>query len=636
MKKISNKIKLKRIFNEVSKHIRPPIKRLPSEWCEENMILVDGPQAGAKIKLTSFQKGMIDAPFLENKKKYIFCTSAQIGKTSILNGILFNKIANDPSNIIIGQATTKETAQYLSGKIRPAIEACPALREAITDKNDRNAVNNNSQIQLKTNHFLYMVSLTSPSTLRSKTSPLILLDECDAASASEEGDPIALAANRATTFGDEARIIVSSTPTTKLGPINQQWLSSDQRKFFVPCPHCGKHQVIEWENVKFEWVNRDGRNLPDVDSARYVCPHCQTDWSEGDRIRAVAQGEWRATRESDVAGFWISRLYSPFSSIKSCVSDFAQAWQTFDLQSFYNTVLGTVYDDQETAVEVNELEQLKTDVSVENIPDDVIFCCSGVDQQLDRVESTLLGVAKNKIYILDHRIFRDYNCERYESPVWDRLINFQKSQFVTVSGQRVPMLACFLDTSNGKFTQAGYRICSKWKNLHAIKGSSSGNAPIIPVKPTTTGGHELLMLGVNVGKTAVRELLTRNLKDNPHIGLEISETVPDDYLDQLLSESIKRTVTGTRWVKNPGTTRNEALDCLVYSYAASRYVLSKMSWDKLIAMKEKLNRETETPVKAPESQSNEQKQETKPITHHKPNRRPMARPVRRGGWVNNF
>ncbi|EGJ3184524.1 terminase [Escherichia coli] len=635
MKKISNKIKLKRIFNEVSKHIRPPIKRLPSEWCEENMILVDGPQAGAKIKLTSFQKGMIDAPFLENKKKYIFCTSAQIGKTSILNGILFNKIANDPSNIIIGQATTKETAQYLSGKIRPAIEACPALREAITDKNDRNAVNNNSQIQLKTNHFLYMVSLTSPSTLRSKTSPLILLDECDAASASEEGDPIALAANRATTFGDEARIIVSSTPTTKLGPINQQWLSSDQRKFFVPCPHCGKYQVIEWENCRFEWVNKDGRNLPDVDSARYVCPHCQTDWSEGDRIRAVAQGEWRATRESDVAGFWISRLYSPFSSIKSCVSDFAQAWQTFDLQSFYNTVLGTVYDDQETAVEVNELEQLKTDVSVENIPDDVIFCCSGVDQQLDRVESTLLGVAKNKIYILDHRIFRDYNCERYESPVWDRLINFQKSQFVTVSGQRVPMLACFLDTSNGKFTQAGYRICAKWKNLHAIKGSSSGNAPIIPVKPTTTGGHELLMLGVNVGKTAVRELLTRNLKDNPHIGLEISETVPDDYLDQLLSESIKRTVTGTRWVKNPGTTRNEALDCFVYSYAASRYVLSKMSWDKLIAVKEKLNREKEEFVEAPKSQSNEQIEESKPIT--RPQRQNIVRRPNRGrGWVTSF
>ncbi|HFP2914790.1 TPA: phage terminase large subunit family protein, partial [Escherichia coli] len=128
-------------------------------------------------------------------------------------------------------------------------------KDVVTDKNDRNAVNNNNQLQLKTNHFLYMVSLTSPSTLRGKTAKVGLLDEIDAATASEEGDPVALAANRLTTFGDEGRLVVSSTPTSKLGSINQQWLSSDMRMFFVPCPHCGEHQVIEWENVQFEWRN---------------------------------------------------------------------------------------------------------------------------------------------------------------------------------------------------------------------------------------------------------------------------------------------------------------------------------------------------------------------------------------------
>lgn len=632
MKKIANKLKLKRIFSSISSVIRPPKRILPSEWCEENVVLVDGPQAGTKVKLTSFQKGMIDAPFLEKKQKYVFMTSAQIGKTTILNGILFNQMANDPCNMIIGQSTTKEMSQYLAGKIRPAIEACEALKNAVTDKNDRNAVNNNNQIQLKSNHFLYMVSLTSPSTLRGKSAAWVLLDELDAAQASDEGDPVALAANRATTFGEEARIIVSSTPTHKLGAVNQQWLTSDQRKFFVPCPHCGEYQVIEWENVKFDWVLTDGKSLPDPDSAKYICPHCANSWTEGDRIRAVAQGEWRATKESEVAGFWISRLYSPFSSIRSCVVDFAQAWQTFDLQSFYNTVLGLVYDDKDTAVEPSELEMLhNSDLTIENIPDDTCFLVSSVDQQLDRIEVTVMGVSRSGVRVISHRSFFDVNCERYESPVWDQMLAYVKARFYTVSGERVPMLATFLDTSNGRFTQAGYRICSKWKNLHAIKGSSSVQAPLIPAKVSKVGGHELLMLGVNVGKSAVREILARNLKDNPHTTFEYGD-VPDDYIDQLLSESIKKTASGVRWVKNPGSTRNEALDCLVYAYAASRWVISKMSWDKLYALKASLNSQEE----APEQPQEAPKVESKPIAQPKPKRRPVARPVNRSGWIRNF
>lgn len=637
MKQITNKEKLKNILKNVAKYIRPPVPCAPSEWCEKNMVLVDGPQAGSLVKLLKFQKGMIDAPFEEKKTKYVFMTSAQIGKTTILNGILFNQMATDPCNMIIGQSTATEMAQYLAGKIRPSIEACPALKEICTDKNDREAVNNNNQIQLKTNHFLYMVSLTSPSNLRGKTVKVGLLDEVDAATASKEGDPIALAANRLTTFGEEGRLIISSTPTHKLGAINQHWLASDQRKFFVPCPHCGTHQVIEWENVKFEWRNIEGKNLPDPDTARYICPHCQEAWTEGDRIRAVAAGEWRATRESESAGFWVSRLYSPFSTIRSCVVDFSQAWQSFDLQSFYNTVLGQVYDDQDTAVESNELEELKTDISLENIPDEVAFLCAGIDQQLDRAEVTVMGVSRKKVYVLDHRSFYDVNAERYESPVWDQIVNFLKTKFYTVSGERVPMLSAFLDTSNGRFTQAGYRVCAKWKNLHAIKGSSSTNAPIIPVKPTTTGGHELYMLGVNVAKSAVREMLVRNLKDNPHIGVEVSETVPDDWCDQVLSESIKRTATGARWVKNPGATRNEALDCLVYSYASSRWILSKFSWEKLYAIKANLNKTEDHAVEAPESTQEAPKQETNPIarpTHKNLVQRPIQ--SRKGSWINSF
>ncbi|EDA3265513.1 terminase [Salmonella enterica subsp. enterica serovar Bovismorbificans] len=638
MKLITNKSKIKRIISGAAKHIMPPKPMLPSEWVENHVYLVDGPQAGTKIKLLPFQKGMIDA-IKEDKIKIVFCTSAQIGKTSILNGIIFNQMVTDPCNQLIGQSTTKETSQWLSGKIRPAIEASQILKETVTDKNSRDAVNNNNQIQLKSNHFLYMVSLNSPSNLRGKSCKFIYLDEINSVAPSEEGDPVSLAMNRATTFGSEARVVLASTPTHKLGAITQHWITSDQRKFFVPCPHCDHKQVIEWENVKFSFVTVDGKSIPDPDTAKYICPHCQEAWTEGDRIRAISKGEWIATRpeNTESIGFWVSRLYSPFSSIRSCVVDYVQAWQSYSLQSFYNTVLGQVWEDQETAVEPNELEQLhNTDITIENIPDDICYCTCGIDQQLDRAEITVLGVGRNGVKVLTHRSFYDVNTERVESPVWGQVLNFIKSKFYTVSGKRVPMLAAFLDTSNGRFTQIGYRICSQWKNLHAIKGSSSADAPIIPVKPTKTGGHELLVLGVNVGKTAVREMLVRNLKDNPHTTFEYGD-VPDDYIDQLLSESVKRTSTGIRWTKHTGSTRNEALDCLVYAYAASRYVLTKMPWDKLYALQDSLSKPKEDTVEAPETPQEAPKQETNPIPRPHKVKRPVLRPMRRGGgWVNSF
>jgi len=120
------KEKLQKILQAAQPFILPPPNYTPSEWVEHNLILPDGPMAGQKMKLFSFQKGMIDV-ITEGKKKIIFETSAQIGKTSILNGIIFYKIANDPSNIGVLQATGKEVGQWLNGKIKPMIKSSPEI-----------------------------------------------------------------------------------------------------------------------------------------------------------------------------------------------------------------------------------------------------------------------------------------------------------------------------------------------------------------------------------------------------------------------------------------------------------------------------------------------------------------------------
>lgn len=373
--------KLMRILRNAKTFIMPPPDYTPSEWVEHNLIFPDGPYSGQSMKLYEFQKEMIDV-VKERKKKIVMMTSAQIGKTTILNGVLFYKSATDPGNAGVLQSTGKETTQWLSGKIRPMIDASEEMQKIVTDKNDRNAVNNTSQIQLRNGGFWYFMSLNSPSHLRGKTLPLLLLDEVDAVETdTEEGNPIMIAEQRATTFGDEARVFICSTPTGRYGAINTQYETSDKRIYHVPCPSCGHSHELIWENVKFEWIKQDGKSVPDPDSAYIQCPECEHHFTEGERARAIKHGEWIQTNpESNVAGFHVSRLYSPMSSIKSVVEDFKQAFQTFSLSTFYNTVLGLPFDDLNEELESSKLEALKTEIGIRNIPEDTMFITAGVDQ----------------------------------------------------------------------------------------------------------------------------------------------------------------------------------------------------------------------------------------------------------------
>ncbi|HHK9327769.1 TPA: terminase gpA endonuclease subunit [Escherichia coli] len=606
--------KLKKIIKASKIFIMPPADYTPSEWVEQNLIFPDGPYADQPMRLFEFQRGMIDA-IKGNKKKIVLMTSAQIGKTTILNGVLFYKSAIDPGNAGVLQSTAKETTQWLSGKIKPMIDASEEMQKIVTDKNDRNAVNNTSQIQLRNGGFWYFMSLNSPSHLRGKTLPLLLLDEVDAVDTdTEESNPIMIAEQRATTFGSDARIFISSTPTGKYGAINTQYEASDRRKFHIDCPHCGRSHELVWENIKFDWIKHDGKSVPDPETARLECPSCNEAISEAQRARALANGNWIVTNpEADTAGFHVSRLYSPMSSIKSVVQDFKNAYQTFSLSTFYNTVLGLPFDDLNEDVEISKLNELKTDISIRNIPEDCLFLTAGVDQQQDRLEVTLMGHNERTVYILAHRSFMTMNAEVIDSPAYKELLAYVKAPFRTALGRKVPLAWVNVDSSNGRATKTIYRFCSQWTNLKAIKGASSVDAPYVPTKITKTGGYELYMIGVNQGKNLVRELLNRSVKSgNTPVRVEISDDVPDDYCEQLMSEELKRSGNTVRWVIKQGGVRNEGLDCFNYGYCARLQVLEKIKfheWRKLAAksdieMPEEQN-ETNSPViQTPEPRRN--------------------------------
>ncbi|CAI3958882.1 phage terminase large subunit family protein, partial [Commensalibacter papalotli (ex Botero et al. 2024)] len=73
------------------------------------------------------------------------------------------------------------------------------------------------------------------------------------------------------------KIVSGSTPTIKgLSRIEKLYQEGDQRRFYVPCPHCGGYQVLEWggkdvtHGIKWD-KDEQGQALPET--VHYVCKH---------------------------------------------------------------------------------------------------------------------------------------------------------------------------------------------------------------------------------------------------------------------------------------------------------------------------------------------------------------------------
>ncbi|MGX9299896.1 terminase gpA endonuclease subunit [Pantoea ananatis] len=616
---MNNKDKLTRIINKAVKKILPPKKMNPSEWCEANLTFPDGPMGNQRLKLFEFQKEPLNIITNPRIRKVVLQSSAQLLKTTVMLNAAMYFMANDNSNMAFASSTGKEVKLMKTGKFDNVISKSPVLKSIVTDKNNKNFANNADQTQMIDGNFLYWLNLNAASTLRGKTIKRLFLDEVSNVEADgEEGNPLRLAEQRASTFTD-GLVMVASTPKLKDDLICNEYLLSDQRKYYVPCPHCEHEHELQWQNVRFEWkaINGGKRAIPDETTATLYCPKCDKEITEAQRVRMIKLGKWIITNPEvkDIAGFHISRLYSPITTIRKLVAEFAQAHFEFNLMSFYNNALGLPWDDEmNSELDSVLLENLRDSTfDIKNIPDDVLAVTHGIDQQLSRLEITTIGFSEKKVYVLDHRSFYSPDCTKPGAKAYTELDQFLNVPLRTVSGRPVKVLGAFIDSSNGNATATIYRYASSRKNVIAIKGSSSATSDLF--KQSRTGGHELLMLNVNEGKNTIRRLLNGAVseeRDEMPTQLHFTNGLPDDYFEQLTSEELKRKGDNLYWVLKRGYKRNETLDCLNYCLIAKEYYLNKLGTQPYKKLREFVHRQKQTIIEK-DKYTEEQPKVTKPV-----------------------
>lgn len=545
--------------------LRPDPEYTVSEWADVHRFLTskESPEPGPwRTARVPYMREIMDALSPSSPVRDVcFMKSSQVAGTEAINNWIGFVIHHAPGPMLVVQPTVEIAERFSRQRIAPLIDNSPELRKRIAEPRAKDGGNTLLSKEFP-GGMLILGGANSAAALRSMPIRFLGLDEIDAypPDVDGEGDPVALAEQRTQNFSRRKRF-KNSTPTVKgFSRIEQEYEESDQRRFYVPCPHCEHFQVLIWHQVK--WENNDPK------TAMYCCEGCGVLWSEAERHRAVRHGEWRAKHpERQKRGYHIWAAYSPWVRLEDLVTEFLSAKSHPErLKTFVNTKLGQVWDDGGESLDVGSFTREKYEAPV---PLGVGVLTAGVDTQGDRLEVTVRGWGRGEESWLIHheQLWGDPDS----NDVWERLEAIRVREWEHEAGGTLRIRSMCID-SGGHHTDAVYRWVKprQGAGVWAVKGLSvPGKPPVGRPSKANKHGVKLLPLGVDTIKDT---LFARwRIKQAGPGYMHFPAGLDEEYFRQLTAESVvTRYVKGrpVRSYEKKQGVRNEALDLEVYAFAA--------------------------------------------------------------------
>lgn len=585
----------------------PPPEMLPSEWAEMNIKIPTGNAVPGPYRIHNapYQREPMDMLLHPGCYRVSLMWGAQVGKTLLALCVQAYCIGASPRSQMMMQPSENDLGVWLETKFNPLAEDCKPVANALGS-----GTVDNKKMKGYPGGFMMFAWAGSPKTMRGRSAPTIVCDEVDGYERTNEGHPVSLLWQRSATFGDIRFLLDISTPTIKgESYIEKTYEAGDQRHFYVPCPHCDGHVLLEWEHV--HWPGRQGNDDQNAkaieemepDQAMFHCPDCGAGWTDGQRIAAIRKAEsvgagWKAKRAfNGHASYHLNELYSTFRKIPAIVRDYLDKLKTDDLQTFYNVSLAQTWDENGERADPDSLmgrREVYSDDGSFDVPAGGVYLTAGIDMQMDRLECEVVawGMGEES-WSLGYYVF--WGDPLTPDP-WDQLDDLLESSWIHESGATLRIMGACLDTggTNG-MTQAAYAYAKgrTGRRLFAIKGIAGWGRPIAERPSRKKSGRDvrkvdLWPLGVDEGKLIVTRRLN---KADPGPGYcHFPEDRNEEWFNQLTAEKlVTRYVRGQpiREWKKPDRARNEAMDCRVYAYAAL-----KINAPRLVKISEKLGLDT--------------------------------------------
>lgn len=581
-----------------------------SEWAERYRIV---PQESSPVPgkwsndLVPYLREIMDCLSPHHPcEEVTFCKSAQVAGTE--SGInFFGAVAHlYPGPMGIYLPSIDLLNKYNIQKLDPTIKATPVLRQRVHEQKSRDEKGSTNLVKKYPGGACFLNTSSSSSALQSASFKYLIKDELSEwpATLEDRGDPDTQADKRTTAFiGRGRKIFNLSTPAIKGScRITAKFLAGDQRRYYVPCPHCGGEQTLEFKNLKFN-------DTPPY-NAEYECQHCHALIDHHHKRGMLARGRWIAESpgEGSQPSFHINQLYSPFVPWETTVKEFFQALGKPEREkAFVQQVLGLAYEEKGEAPDSEKLHARAEPYRLGRIPPGAILITGASDVQGNRLEYGVYAWDRHfSSWLIDKGVIEGDPHDEY---AWRKLLEVIERKYQDPYGNPRGIDAFAVDT--GYATNNVYQFVRKQahtERVYAVDGRGGARAALHPPIGTPSK-KDINVEGKSLGAIMLWPVGTWPMKSELYASFRKTIAGPDAdgiyspgaahypdvcdlaYFKQLTAEYLAETTQKKsnyvvlEWRKVSGQP-NEALDIAVYARALAHRELDPMNEAELDRLEE--------------------------------------------------
>lgn len=221
------------------------------EWAEANIILTREESADShgnyRSAMTPYVRRMMEFVTRPGEREFIIRKSSQLGFTLAYMLIVCYVAATRPTHTLFAIDSGSQ-AKKVSTRLKRLFTSNASLTSTYEGDGEDDLQN----LILKLRGMMVMLTGSgSAGAFASNPFGLVILDELDLHIADTKGSSTIDRARERIKKSQDGKLIAGGKPETYGGETNLNYLTGTRERLYVPCPHCGTMQPLDWSGMRF-------------------------------------------------------------------------------------------------------------------------------------------------------------------------------------------------------------------------------------------------------------------------------------------------------------------------------------------------------------------------------------------------